>query len=34
MPIGGMKQSGQGREHGFAGLEAFTEFKSVMVRTD
>jgi phenylacetaldehyde dehydrogenase len=33
MPIGGMKQSGQGREHGFAGLEAFTEFKSVMVRT-
>lgn len=34
MPIGGMKQSGHGREHGFAGLEAFTEFKSVMVRTD
>lgn len=34
MPIGGVKQSGQGREHGFAGLEAFTEFKSVMVRTD
>ncbi|MGV3482195.1 MAG: aldehyde dehydrogenase family protein [Sphingobium sp.] len=33
MPIGGMKQSGHGREHGFAGLEAFTEFKSVMVRT-
>ena len=34
MPIGGMKQSGIGREHGWAGLEAFTEFKSVMLRVD
>ncbi|ABQ68054.1 aldehyde dehydrogenase [Rhizorhabdus wittichii RW1] len=34
MPIGGMKQSGIGREHGWAGLEAFTEFKSVMLRAD
>lgn len=33
MPIGGVKQSGQGREHGLAGLEAFTEIKSVMIRT-
>lgn len=32
MPIGGVKQSGIGREHGLAGLEAFLETKSVMVR--
>lgn len=32
MPIGGMKQSGWGREHGEAGLMIYTETKSVMAR--
>ncbi len=32
MPIGGMKQSGWGREHGREGLMIYTEAKSVMMR--
>ncbi len=32
MPIGGMKQSGWGREHGLEGLLIYTESKSVMAR--
>lgn len=32
MPIGGMKQSGWGREHGLDGLLIYTEPKSVMMR--
>ena len=32
MPIGGMKQSGWGREHGEEGLLIYTETKSVMAR--
>lgn len=32
MPIGGVKQSGLGREHGLEGLKAFTEPRSVMLR--
>jgi phenylacetaldehyde dehydrogenase len=32
MPIGGMKQSGWGREHGREGILIYTESKSVMVR--
>ena len=32
MPIGGMKQSGWGREHGREGILIYTEAKSVMVR--
>ena len=32
MPIGGMKQSGWGREHGLEGLMIYTETKSVMAR--
>jgi phenylacetaldehyde dehydrogenase len=32
MPIGGVKQSGWGREHGLEGLLIYTEAKSVMVR--
>ena len=32
MPIGGMKQSGWGREHGREGLMIYTESKSVMMR--
>jgi len=32
MPIGGMKQSGWGREHGQEGLMLYLESKSVMVR--
>lgn len=32
MPIGGYKQSGWGREHGFKGIEAYLEHKSVMQR--
>lgn len=32
MPIGGVKQSGIGREHGLEGLKAFTEPRSVMLR--
>ena len=32
MPIGGMKQSGWGREHGLEGLMLYLETKSVMVR--
>ncbi len=32
MPIGGMKQSGWGREHGREGLMIYTETKSVMAR--
>lgn len=31
MPYGGYKQSGWGRENGRAGVEAFTEIKSVFV---
>ena len=31
MPLGGFKQSGWGRENGRAGVEAFTEVKSVTV---
>jgi len=33
MPIGGMRQSGWGREHGLEGLLIYTESKSVMART-
>ena len=33
MPIGGMKQSGWGREHGHEGLMLYLETKSVMMRT-
>lgn len=32
MPIGGVKRSGIGREHGLEGMKAFTEQKSVMLR--
>lgn len=32
MPIGGYKQSGWGREHGWNGVEAFLEHKSIMQR--
>jgi phenylacetaldehyde dehydrogenase len=32
MPFGGYKQSGWGREYGAAGIEAFLETKSVIVR--
>ncbi|MES2059053.1 MAG: aldehyde dehydrogenase family protein, partial [Pseudomonadota bacterium] len=32
MPIGGVKKSGIGREHGLEGLKAFTETRSVMLR--
>ncbi len=32
MPIGGVKQSGWGREHGQEGLMIYTEAKSVMIR--
>ena len=32
MPLGGVKRSGIGREHGFEGLRAFTETRSVMMR--
>jgi acyl-CoA reductase-like NAD-dependent aldehyde dehydrogenase len=31
MPLGGFKQSGWGRENGRAGVEIYTELKSVMV---
>ena len=31
MPFGGCKQSGFGREHGRAGVELYTELKSVCV---
>lgn len=31
MPFGGFKQSGIGREHGFCGIELYTELKSVYV---
>ncbi len=31
LPFGGFRQSGVGREHGRAGVEAFTETKAVMV---
>ncbi len=31
MPLGGFKQSGWGRENGRAGVEAYTEIKSVTV---
>jgi len=34
MPIGGVKQSGIGREHGLEGLRAYTETRSVMMRID
>ena len=30
MPIGGYKQSGWGREHGWQGVESFLEHKSIM----
>lgn len=33
MPIGGVKQSGIGRELGEIGLQSYLEFKSVMTRT-
>jgi phenylacetaldehyde dehydrogenase len=29
MPFGGYKQSGIGREHGYAAIEMYTELKSV-----
>ena len=32
MPIGGYKQSGWGREHGWKGIESYLEHKSVMQR--
>ncbi len=32
MPIGGVKRSGLGREHGLEGLKAYTEPRSVMLR--
>lgn len=32
MPIGGYKQSGWGREHGWLGIEAYLEHKSIMKR--
>jgi len=31
LPFGGFRQSGLGREHGRAGVEAFTETKAVMI---
>jgi aldehyde dehydrogenase (NAD+) len=34
MPFGGFKQSGVGREGGAAGIEAFTELKTVIVGMD
>ena len=34
MPIGGYKQSGWGREHGWKGLESYLEHKSIMQRID
>lgn len=34
MPIGGYKQSGWGREHGWKGIEAYLEHKSIMQRID
>lgn len=34
MPIGGVKHSGIGREHGLEGLRAYTETRSVMMRLD
>jgi len=34
MPIGGYKQSGWGREHGWKGIESFLEHKSVMQKID
>ncbi len=34
MPIGGYKQSGWGREHGWKGVEAYLEHKSIMQRID
>ena len=34
MPIGGYKHSGWGREHGWRGIEAYLEHKSVMQRID
>jgi betaine-aldehyde dehydrogenase len=33
-PFGGFKQSGIGREHGLAALEAFSEYKSVFIADD
>ncbi|MNY34502.1 NAD/NADP-dependent betaine aldehyde dehydrogenase 1 [compost metagenome] len=33
VPIGGMKQSGLGRESGIEAINAFTETKSVMIST-
>lgn len=32
LPIGGMKQSGWGREHSLEGVELYTETKAVMAR--
>lgn len=34
MPIGGVKQSGVGREHGIEGLKGYLETRSVMLRLD
>ncbi|KAJ7580185.1 aldehyde dehydrogenase [Mycena floridula] len=34
VPFGGFKQSGIGREYGQAGLEAFTQIKSVVINLD
>jgi len=34
MPFGGIKQSGLGRENGFAGLDYYSQLKSVYVSTE
>ena len=31
MPIGGYKQSGQGRELGYEGFDEYSEFKNIYV---
>jgi len=34
IPYGGFKQSGVGKEHGYAGIEAYTKVKSVVISLD
>ena len=33
LPFGGIKRSGIGKEHGFEALDAYTDLKSIVVRT-